>query len=199
MSFPRMTARYYKRWSDWYHRDISYPHLLVLHVAANYKLRPSGSGWWADGCNWPDNFVKTHPPSTIKSLLKRDLLEGNSRGEKVAVGDLNKRSTKERPLLWSSAKGRALLDKITIETGLVFDKVNYQLVEPGQREETDGLELGHFDSEREADLACDRAAILLEGDDVPTHFPPEESENIIFSNQVIRQIHAFKEGRGWLH
>jgi hypothetical protein len=199
MSFPRMTARYYKRWSDWYHRDISYPQLLVLHVAANYKLRPSGSGWWADGCKWPDNFVKTHSPSTIKSLLKRGLLVGNSRGERVAVGDLNKGSTKERPLLWTSAKGRALLDKITIETGLVFDKVNYQLVEPGQREETDGLELGHFDSEREADLGCDRAAILLEGDDVPTHFPSEESENIFFSNQVIRQIHDFKEGRGWLH
>ena len=96
MSFPKMTARYYKRWSDWYHGDISYPQLLVSHVATNYKLRPSGSGWWADGCKWPDNCVKTHSPSTIKSLLKRGLLEGNSRGEKVAVGDLNKNRQRKR-------------------------------------------------------------------------------------------------------
>ena len=51
MSFPTLTARYYKKWSDWYHRDISYPQLLVLHVAANYKLRPSGTAWWADVAN----------------------------------------------------------------------------------------------------------------------------------------------------
>jgi hypothetical protein len=193
-----MTARY-KRWSDWYDNNISYPQLLVLHVAATYKLRPSGSGWWADGCKWPDNFVRTHSPSTIEPLLKRGLLEGNSRGEKIGVKDWNKTLAKDTSLVWTSADGRAVLDYVTMITGLVFDKVNYQVVKRGQREETDGLELGYFASDREAELACDRAAILLEGDGVPTYFPPEESEHIIFSNQVIRQINAFKEGRGWLH
>ena len=183
MSVPNFTARYYRRWSDLYQKGISYPELLILHVAANYKLRPSGSGWWADGCEWPDHFVRIHSPSMIKSLLKRRLLEGN----------------KETPLLWTSAAGKALLVRIAIETGLVFDRVNYQLVEPRQKEETDGLELGYFSGEKEAALAVDRAAILLKGDDAPTYFPSEESEGVIFSNQVIRQINAFKEGRGWLH
>ena len=51
---------------------------------------------------------------------------------------------KHQQRMWTGAKGRTLLDKITIETGLVFDKVNYQLIEPGQKEETDGIDLGLF-------------------------------------------------------
>jgi hypothetical protein len=31
-------------------------------------------------------------------------------------------------MLWTSAKGRRLLDKINEETGLVFDKENYELI-----------------------------------------------------------------------
>ena len=31
-------------------------------------------------------------------------------------------------MLWTSAKGSRLLDKINEETGLVFDKENYELI-----------------------------------------------------------------------
>jgi hypothetical protein len=115
------------------------------------------------------------------------------------MGDRNKPSTEEKPMLWTSEKGSTLLDKITIETGLVFDKDSYQLVEPEPEEETDSIILGEFDTEREAALAYDRAAILLYGDEAETNLPPEESEHVVLSDKVIRQINALKAGRGRLH
>jgi hypothetical protein len=92
------------------------------------------------------------------------LLEGNSNGEKAGVRSWYTASA-ETPLLWTSAKGRALLTKIVIETGLVFDEVNYQLLERGRKEETDGIDLGNCYSEREPTAAYDRAISLLNEDE----------------------------------
>ena len=49
----------------------------MLYVAANYNLRRSSMGWWADGHVFPDGVVRIHLPATIKSLLKLGLLVGN--------------------------------------------------------------------------------------------------------------------------
>jgi hypothetical protein len=102
------------------------------------------------------------------------------------------------PMLWTSVKGRRLLDKINEKTGLVFDKENYELIVP-QTDEVDGLVLGNFATEREAALAYDRAALLIYGDHAETNFPPEESEHVVFSDEVMRQINALKAGKGRLH
>ena len=82
--------------------------------------------------------------------------------------------------------------------GFVFDKDNYQLGEP-EAEETVSVGLGHFDTELEAALAYDRAVILIYGDDAETNFPPEESEHVVLSDEVMRQINALKGGRGRLY
>jgi len=159
MSLPSVTAWHYQK-------EFFYEQLLILHVAANYKLRRSNTGWWPVGYKWHDMLVRTHQPFMIRSLLKRGLLEGNSRGEKVAMtGRYNTSTTKETPMLWTSAKGRTVLDKITIETGLVFEEVNYQLIEPGEKEETDGIDPGNCYSERKPTAAYDRAISLLNEDE----------------------------------
>lgn len=82
---------------------------------------------------------------------------------------------------------------------MFFDKENYELIEPETEDnEADGLIVGHFATEREAALAYDRAMILLHGDDADTNFPPEESEHVVLSDEVMRQINALKAGRGRL-
>ena len=102
-------------------------------------------------------------------------------------------------MLWTGTKGRKPLDKISEETGLFFDKENYELIEPETEEnEADGLVLGHFATEREAALACDRAMILLYGHQAETNLPPEESEHVSLPDEVMRQINALKAGRGRL-
>jgi hypothetical protein len=55
--FSNVTGRYYQKESNEYPKSISNQQLLVLHVAANYKLRRSSMGWWAEGHVWPDSAV----------------------------------------------------------------------------------------------------------------------------------------------
>src|SRR5690349_2166825 len=123
MAFSNVTGRYYQTDSDEFPRSVSWPQLFVLHVAATYKLRRSSKGWWADGLVFADGFGRVNSPATVKSLLKKGLLEGNARGENIALGGWDGKSTMEPPIpkVWASAKGRKLLDKITSETGIVFD------------------------------------------------------------------------------
>jgi hypothetical protein len=92
------------------------------------------------------------------------LLEGNSSGEKAGLRSWYTASA-GTPELWTSAKGRALLTKIGIETGIVFDEVKYQLIKPGRKEETDGIDLGNYYSEREPTAAYARAISLLNEDE----------------------------------
>jgi hypothetical protein len=104
-------------------------------------------------------------------------------------------------MLWLSEKGRRLLDKIANETGLVFNKENYDLIAPETEEanaEADGINVGYFATEREAALAYDRAVILLHGEDAETNFPPEECEHVVLSDEAMRELNALKAGRGRL-
>jgi hypothetical protein len=147
-----------------YIQGISEQQLLDLHVAANYKLRRSHLGWRAVGYECPDKYPRIHSPFAIRSLLKRGLLEGNARGEKAGLRYWRHAST-GNCLLWISAKGRTLLSKIAIETGLVFDEVNYQLIRPGEKVETDGIDLGNCYSERKPTAVYDRAIGLVNEDE----------------------------------
>jgi hypothetical protein len=157
MPLSNVSGRYYQSDSD-FPRSISWQQLLALHVAANYKLHRSQVGW--TGYKWPD-ARKIHCAATIKSLLKSGLLEGNARGENIAMGIYDEKSLVEHPIpvLWTSPKGKKLLDKINKERGITFDKENCELTGP-DTVEADGLVLGHFATKREAALAYDRAARL---------------------------------------
>ena len=203
MSFPRLVARYMAPFGS--PKGLSHPQLLALHVAANYMLRSGIGGWVPDGYRSYHRRAR-HAPSTIKSLLRRGWLEGNSWGVKEAMGDADETYPEETPMLWISAKGKALLDEITMETGWVFDKGNYRLIrnraeyrfiqaKGGEEKdvERDSIELGTFDHEWEAVGACDQAAILLYGDEAQTHSPRWAHEDRFLSNEVIRQISALKE------
>src|SRR6476660_7321285 len=117
-----VTGRYFQNDSREFPRSISWQQLIVLHVAANYNLRRSSMGWWADGHVFPDGVVRIHSPATIKSLLKLGLLEGNAGGEALGLGKPGRIDEPQIAMLWTSAKGRKLLDKINKETGLGFDK-----------------------------------------------------------------------------
>jgi hypothetical protein len=177
---------------------LSYPQLLALHVAANYKLRRSSMGWWAEGHHWGEHRgVANHSPGTIKSLVKMGLLDGNTRGVKIALEGLDGKSTMKSPIprLWASERGRKVLEQFNEGSGLVFDREHYRLVVSEPAEAADGIDLGYYDTEREAALAHDRAAILMFGDDAITNFPPEESEDVVFSDEIMRRINAAKAGR----
>ena len=83
MPLSDKTGRYYQNDSDEFPSSISWPQLFVLHVAANYKLRRSSMGWWPDGHVFANGTVAIHLPVTVKALLKKGLLEGNARGERL--------------------------------------------------------------------------------------------------------------------
>ena len=154
MPLSDVTGRYYQSDSD-FPRSISWQQLLALHVAANYKLHRSQAGW--TGYKWPD-ARKIYCPATIKSLLKSGLLEGNARGENIAMGIYDEKSLVEHPIpvLWTSPKGKKLLDKINKETGITFKNENCELIGPDTWRRM-ALSL-HFATERDAALAYDRAA-----------------------------------------
>jgi len=201
MPYSGVTGRYYQTDSDEFPRSISRQQLFVLYAAANYQLRPSQLGWCADRpgayLDWID-----HSQVTVRCLLKKGLLEGNARGENLVLEGWDGKSMVEPPIpkLWTSAKGKKLLDKITSETGIVFDRESYQLVKFETDPPADGicLQLGNVDTPREFMLAYDRAAVLIDGDDAETNFPPEESKHVVLPDEVMRQINALKAGRGRL-
>jgi len=56
------------------------------------------------------------------------------------------------------------------------------------------IDLGEFDSEMEAALAYDRAAVLIYGDEADLNFPSEESEYVAFPSDIMRKIEAAKRG-----
>lgn len=196
MSFPRLVARYIAPFGS--PKGLSYTKLLALHVAAYYKLRSGIGGWVADIPEPP----RRHASSTIKPLVRRDWLEGNSWGVKEAMGDETYPHGMAK--LWISGKGKTLLKEITIESGWVFDEANYEVIRnraeyrsiqaKGDEEmdvEKDIIELGTFDDCCEAAHACDQAAILLHGEDAQTYLP--HWLVAVLSDEVIRQITALKE------
>jgi hypothetical protein len=56
----------------------------------------------------------------------------------------------------------------------------------------DCLQVFHISVDR---LAYDRAAILVYGDEAETNYPPEESEHVVFSPEIMQQINAAKGGQ----
>ncbi len=124
------------------------------------------------------------------------LLDGNDRGKKIAREGWDGKSTMEAPIpkLWTSEKGQRLLEDFTEGSGWVFDKANYRLVQSAAGVVVSGINLGFFDTEREAALAYDRAAILILGDAAETNYPPEESEHLTFPVEIMRKINALKAG-----
>jgi len=65
-------------------------------------------------------------------------------------------------------------------------------------QEDDQFNLGYFDNPIDAALAYDRAMLIIDPD-IPReelNFDPTESEHVTFSLEVLRQIHAIRDGKG---
>src|SRR5262249_37872143 len=133
MPYSKVTGRYDQSDSDDFPRSLSWNQRSVLYVAAIYKLHHSSMGWWVDRYECVYGLHRVHS-ATVKSLLKRGLLEGNARGENIALGGWDGKSTMEPPILWTSAKGKKLLDKITRGLAsysrilIVSEKEHYRII-----------------------------------------------------------------------
>jgi len=67
-------------------------------------------------------------------------------------------------------------------------------------QEDDQFNLGYFDNPVDAALAYDRAMLIIDPN-IPReelNFDPSKSEHVTFTPEVLRQIHAIRDGRGWI-
>lgn len=122
---------------------LSQAQFYALHVAANYKLKRSSMGWWADGHpRWGvTEFVVIFSPATIKSLWRMGLLEGTPDSEILGTGkidDVNEIG------LWANKKGLELLREIKRDTGIYFNRETHQLVYPEDDPTPNDLEVATF-------------------------------------------------------
>jgi len=137
--------------------------LLVLHVAAKYRLRHDEMGWLADGYNWGDRPTLVHSPATVESLVKAGYLKGNNRGEKVALRGQEGEPTPV-PMLRTTDKGRALIAEMA-DAGLVFlfDDERYRVIVHAPAEEIDGIDIEqYFSGWEEIELGDGRVLILID-------------------------------------
>ena len=173
--------------------------LSLLRVAANCRLRRYSAGWLVDGYRQrAGERTRLYSAATIRTLLEMKLLDGNARGKKIALEGCDEKFPLAQPVgfLWTSEEGRRVLEKLDEGSELALDDETRQSIELESLEEAaDCIHLGHFSTEREALLAHDRWAILIFGDDAETHFLPEESERVTFSDDIMRQINAAKARR----
>jgi hypothetical protein len=84
-------------------------------------------GWWPLshprwGVTEPMQILH---PSTIRSLWRLDLLDG------IPDRAISGKVPRVQPEIWTSDKGKKLLDEIANDTGIFFDVTNDQLVVPG--------------------------------------------------------------------
>jgi hypothetical protein len=103
--------------------------LYALHVGIHFKLKRSSMGWWADGHpSNTHNSVRIISPATIKSLWRMGLLDGVH--EQTVTAEL---CTNER--------GRELLNQISQDTGLFYDRSKDTLVYPSAPEDDEGHQI----------------------------------------------------------
>ena len=182
-----------------YAEVLSYTELLVLHVATRYILRHDEMAWLAEGYNRADRSTRVRSRAIIKSLVEAGLLEGNGRGEQVALAGPDEGSN-PIPMLWASAKGKKLLAEIA-ETGfeLVLDDDTPRLVLHTPEGEMDGIGLEEFDGGIEIGLAHDRVLLLLPRVAAANLPPEDESERVILHDKVVGQNSGLAHDRGWLN
>jgi hypothetical protein len=84
-------------------------------------------GWWPVshprwGVTEPMQILH---PSTIKSLWRLDLLDGIP--DRAIAG----KTPGVQPEVWTSDKGKKLLEDISRDTGIIFDTTTDELIVPG--------------------------------------------------------------------